>query len=135
MSPQELVGALGARLGLPEWALDARGACALTLPDGLRMELRFMEVRQGFCLTFSLGELTQVARSEAVAGLLLANHSLGEQGEPWFALDRFSDVILLCCTLSYAQQEPSVVFADLERLALASREFRHLLLERQQVLP
>lgn len=134
MSPQELVSALGARLGLPDWALDARSACALALPDGLRMELRFMEGRQGLCLMFSLGELTQVARSEAVAGLLMANHALGEQGEPWFALDRASGAIRLCWTLSYAQQEPSVVLADLERLALAAREFRHLLLERQQVL-
>ncbi len=134
MSPQELVSALGARLGLPEWTLDARGACAVTMPDGLRMELRFMEGRHGFCLMFSLGELTQVARSEAVAGLLLANHALGEQGEPWFALDRASGAIHLCRTLSYAQQKPSVVFADLERQALAAREFRHLLLERQHVL-
>lgn len=134
MSPQELVSALGACLGLPQWTLDARGACALTWPDGLRMELRFIEGRHGFCLMFSLGELTQVARSEAVAGLLLANQALSEQGEPWFALDRASGAIHLCRTISYAQQAPSVVFADLERLALAAREFRRLLLERQQVL-
>lgn len=133
MSPQELVDALGQCLGLQGWVLDAQGACALCLPDGLRMELRFVEGRSGFCLTASLGELTYVDRSEVVAGLLLANRALSEQGESWFALDRASDSIHLCRTLSYAQQDPASVCADLEQLATAAREFRRLLLAQRQV--
>ncbi len=134
MNAQELIAALGERLGLRDWAVDAQGACALSFPDGLRVELRFIEGRSGVCLVATLGELTRASRSEVVAGLLLANRSFSEQGDPWFALDRPSGAVHLCRTLSFAGQSPESVFADLEHLVVTARGFRHRLLEQQQVI-
>jgi len=134
MDAHELLKGLGARLGIGDWRADGRGACALSFPDGLSIELRFIDGMDGLCFVATLGELVSTRRNEAMAGLLLANRYFGEQGEPWFALDAAAGSVHFCRTLFFGNQTVEAVLEDLDRLTHAARAFRNLLLERQQIL-
>ncbi len=134
MNADELLQGLGARLGIANWRANGRGACALSFPDGLAVDLRFVEGMDGLCFVATLGALVSTGRNEAMTGLLLANRYFGEQGEPWFALDAAAGSVHFCRTLFFGNQSVDAVLEDLDRLTHAARAFRNLLLDRQQIL-
>lgn len=135
MKARDLMQGLARRLRLSHWQADAQGACALSFPDGLKVDLCFVEGMDGLCFVATLGTLTDVSRNEAMSGLLLANRIFSEQGEPWFALDLPSGTVHFCRTLFFGDQTVEAVLEDLDRLTHAARSFRNLLAQRQQVLP
>lgn len=133
MDSFELVRGLSVRLGLPGLQADPEVGCALAFPDGLTVDLRFQAGATGLCFVATLGTLSASVRPQALAGLLMANLFFGEQGEPWFALDRPADTVHFCRTLAFGNQTVDVVVDDLARLVNGARQFRQLLLERQHV--
>lgn len=134
MDSLELVCGLSERLGLPDLQADPAVGCALAFPDGLMVDLRFREGATGLCFIATLGLLAASNRPQALAGLLMANLFFGEQGEPWFALDRPADTVHFCRTLAFGDQTVDVVVDDLARLVNGARQFRQLLLERQHIV-
>lgn len=134
MDAIELVRGLSDRLGLHGLQADPHRGCALAFPDGLKVDLRFGAGATGLCFVASLGTLAGPNRQQALAGLLLANLYFGEQGEPWFALDRDADTVHWCRTLAFGSQNIDVVVDDLARLVNGARQFRQLLLERQHIV-
>lgn len=134
MNSHELVRGLSDRLGLPGLQADPQRGCALVFPDGLKVDLRFGAGAAGLCFIATLGSLAGPTRQQALAGLLMANLFFGEHGEPWFALDRHADSVHLCRTLAFGDQTVDTVVDDLARLVNGARQFRQLLLDRQQVV-
>ncbi len=134
MDSHEMVRGLSERLGLPGLQADPQRGCALAFPDGLKVDLRFGASATALCFIATLGTLAAPARPQALAGLLLSNLFFGEHGEPWFALDRHADTVHFCRTLAFGDQSVDTVVDDLARLVNGARQFRQLLLDRQQVV-
>jgi len=134
MNSHELVQALAQRLGLPGLEADPQRGCALSFPDGLKVDLRFGAGATALCFIATLGTLAAPTRSQALAGLLLSNLFFGEHGEPWFAMDRHADTVHFCRTLAFGNQTVDTVVDDLARLVDGARQFRQLLVDRQQVV-
>ncbi len=134
MNSHELVQALAQRLGLPGLEAHPQRGCALSFPDGLKVDLRFGAGATALCFIATLGTLAAPARSQALAGLLLSNLFFGEHGEPWFAMDRHADTVHFCRTLAFGNQTVDTVVDDLARLVDGARQFRQLLVDRQQVV-
>lgn len=133
MNSHELVQGLSERLALPGLQADPQRGIALAFSDGLRVDLRFGAGATGLCFIATLGSLAVEARQQALAGLLMANLYFGEQGEPWFALDRDADTVHFCRTLSFGAYSVDVVVDDIARLVNGARQFRQLLTERRHL--
>ena len=68
MNSQELVRGLSERLGLPGLQADPQQGCALSFPDGLKVDLRFGAGATALCFIATLGTLAAPARARRAFG-------------------------------------------------------------------
>lgn len=107
MSSEELIAALAAEIQTPDLTLNAQGVCQFTIDGGLLINIEESKLEQRLHLYAEIASVPAVERETFYAGLLSAQLFGQEIGEGCsFGLDESSESILLCRSISSANQEP-----------------------------
>lgn len=103
-------------------ALRTRGTApfVLAVPDGLRLQLRYVEDLAALCICAPLGPLMLSTRTETRLRLLAANLLLSEAGEPHYAIDANTDTVYLCHTAAVPSEQNALRTLSALRAFLAS---------------
>ncbi len=124
MNPDELLAALARHLGLPRLTLNADGACAVRLADGLDLDLQVLTVAEEMRWTLPLGQPDPAHMASLLAQGLLANTTLASTTPRHLAWEAASQRVVLCQTQSLPSMSPDTLGQDLDTFVAACRSLR-----------
>ncbi len=124
MSVQEFLQALARCLGLPQLMLNADGACAVRLSDGLLLDVQILAACEEVRWTLPLGQPDPAHLAAVLAEALAANHLMGRKVPRHFAFETERGSLVLCETLRLEQLSCTSLRDDLDHFLEACRQTR-----------
>ncbi len=121
MNPDELLAAIARHLGLPRLTLNADGACAVRLTDGLDLDLQVLPIAEEVRWTLPLGQPDPAHVASLLAQSLLANTTLASTTPRHLAWEAASQRIVLCQTQPLSALTPDTLGQDLDAFLAACR--------------
>ncbi len=118
---------MGLALGMPGLHLDADDACAISLPDGLQLEMHYRERAAQLHLCADLGGLAQATQSELLVAAATSNVWLAYAAMPYLAYDRVNGRLILEKPISAQDLTAQTLQDALAAMALAARSVRERL--------
>ncbi len=124
MNPDALLAAIAHHLGLPRLTLNADGACAVRLTDGLDLDMQVLPIAEEVRWTLPLGQPDPAHVASLLAQSLLANTTLASTTPRHLAWEAASQRIVLCQTQPLSALTPDTLGQDLDAFLAACRAVR-----------
>ncbi len=124
MTSDELMVAVARHLGLPRLSLNADGACAVRLSDGMDLDIQVLPVCEEVRWTLPLGHPHPTQVIPLMLESLLANTTLASTTQRHLAWEAGSERIVLCQTQHLASVSPDTVGEELDSFIAACRTIR-----------
>ncbi len=124
MTSDELMVAVARHLGLPRLSLNADGACAVRLSDGMDLDIQVLPVCEEVRWTLPLGHPHPTQVIPLMLESLLANTTLASTTPRHLAWEAASQRIVLCQTQPLSALSPDTLGQDLDAFLAACRAVR-----------